>query len=329
VLASPEYGDSLVEIKKRFRETPVFKREALAGASIVAAQASGFGVYQMATTVMGMASSAAGVTIPFIGYMALTKAIFFAIGPLGWAALGASTLHKLTKPKYSEMVAIVAWMFMVRSQTHPQRAIGDYSISELARKLIEAALPIGLVIGLFIIADNSRNTLPGSNSTPAATASQTEPQPRTPSLGKSAKPSQPASVEQPTEDAQSESEITETLSMWAAVQADNDAAKTAAYYAEHVDRYFMQRKVTREFVQADKQAFLDTGKRLQSFYIGGLRFETSFPTQATVVLTKSWAVLDPGERAATLDTTRCRLWLLRTDEGWKISGERDLKPTKE
>lgn len=134
-------------------------------------------------------------------------------------------------------------------------------------------------------------------------------------------------MEQPTEDVQSE--ITETLSMWAAEQAQNDAVKTADYYAEHVDRYFLQRKVTREFVEADKEAFLNTGKRIQNFAIGNLQFEAISPTAATVILTKSWAIFNPEEATTAQGSTRSRVWLKRTVEGWKIDGEQDLKPTKE
>lgn len=327
VLAAPKYGDSLIEMKKRYRRNPTFGGEATGGASILVAQASGFGVYQMATTVMGMASSAAGITIPFIGYMALTKTIFLAIGPLGWAALGASVLHKLTKPKYSEMAAIVAWMFLVRNQADRQWTIGNFSISELTRKLIKAALSIGLAVLLIGTNDNSGRSVIELNPAPVVTSSQTEPQPHTPLAGKSAESSQSASVEQPTEDVQSE--ITETLSMWAAEQAQNDAVKTADYYAEHVDRYFLQRKVTREFVEADKEAFLNTGKRIQNFAIGNLQFEAISPTAATVILTKSWAIFNPEEATTAQGSTRSRVWLKRTVEGWKIDGEQDLKPTKE
>jgi hypothetical protein len=170
-LTPTQRRDYLVAMKGSLQHKPTFGIEAAAAASIVAAQASGFGVYQMATTVMGMASSAASVTIPFLGYMVLTKAIFFAIGPLGWAALGATTLHKLTKPKYAEMVAIVAWMFFVRNQVHPQLTIGNYSVTELIRMLCKLAIPIGLAVALLISANHSSNSLPISIATPVGALS--------------------------------------------------------------------------------------------------------------------------------------------------------------
>jgi ketosteroid isomerase-like protein len=340
----------LLAMKNGLRGKLNFKGEAAGATSIVAAQLSGFGVYQMATTVTGMASSAAGITVPFIGYMALTKGISIVIGPPGWAALGAYTLHKITKPRYSEMVAVVAWMFLVRAQTSSQISIGNFSLSELTRKFFKIVLPIGLAIALFITADSPRNGPLGSNSTPVTTASQAEQQSQGASASTSPEPNQieplrrqaedqigptmtteqSVVVEQQTNDTQSESsEIAGTLSSWASAQAQNDAAKTADFYAEQVDRYFLKREVTREFVQADRQAFLDGGKRIQDYSIGELRFETNSRTTATVVLTKSWAILDLGGTAATQSSTRSRLWLKRTAEGWKINGEQDLKSAKE
>jgi uncharacterized RDD family membrane protein YckC len=121
------------------------------------------------------------------------------------------------------------------------------------------------------------------------------------------------------------SAVIATISGWASAEAQNNPASTASYYAEQVDRYFLQRNVTREFVQADKQSFLDSGKRLQNFRVDDLQFESSSPEVATVVLIKYWVVLNAGGTSVSQGSTRSRLWLEQTPDGWKITGEQDLK----
>jgi len=303
--------------------------EASAAASIAAMQVSGFGVYQMATTVMGMASAAAGVRIPFIGYMALTKAIFLAIGPLGWAAISASLLHKITKPDYSRIVVVIAWMFAVREQTQPQIAMGNYSVTEIARKLVKllgAAVPSALLITSLthtrqpaIASTLSPITMNSTQPNPALDRTEAHqdatPQPQDSNDGR------PAGAGSQDENAA----IITTISGWASALAQNDPTVAASYYAKRVDRYFLRRNVTREFVEADKRSFIEHGKRLDSFSTHDLQFESSSPEAATVSLTKHWEVLDGNATTLTQGRTRSRLWLKQTSEGWKITGEQDLQ----
>lgn len=305
-----------------------YQAEIVAAASIAAARASGFGVYQMATTVMGMASNAAGITIPFIGYMALTKAIFLVIGPLGWAAIGVSTLHKISKPDYSKMITVIAWMFAVRNQIHPQRTIRNYSITEIVRMVIKflgAAVPAILLITTAI---HSKKPLLTS-SPPAISKNLTQPNP----VMVKTKLYQDA-TQQPRDlnyssSANNGSQDEETaimmiISGWASALAQNNSTMAASYYATKVDRYFLQRNVTREFVQADKRLFIERGKRLGSFSARDIQFQSSSPEAATVSLTKYWVVFDRGATKGIQGKTRSRLWLEQTPEGWKITGEQDL-----
>src|ERR1019366_7207507 len=55
-------------------------------AALSAAQASGFGVFMGATTALGFASHAVGVTLPFVVYTGMTSTIAFLIGPFGFLA---------------------------------------------------------------------------------------------------------------------------------------------------------------------------------------------------------------------------------------------------
>lgn len=92
--------DLRVNIKKANSETssdggPGLKSEAISGASICAANTSGFGVYQTSTTVLSKAASAFSTTLPFTVYTGVAKVISWATGAAGLVALGASTLLKL------------------------------------------------------------------------------------------------------------------------------------------------------------------------------------------------------------------------------------------
>lgn len=109
--------------------------------------------------------------------------------------------------------------------------------------------------------------------------------------------------------------------------ASNNAEAQASFYAEAVDRYFLRRNVTREYVRSDKQAFLNAGRRLQSFTIANISVQITSSGAAVVSLTKSWMVLDPTRTAAKARSTRSRLWLKPIAGSWKISGEQDLKAT--
>jgi hypothetical protein len=152
----------LASLRAESGKVPNLAAEGTGAASIVLAQASGFGIYQMATTVTGAASAAAGITIPFVGYMILTKSIFLLIGPLGWITLGASALHKITKPDYEQMVAVVAWMSMVRAGVSKTRSWGDYSVSELLRKSFKTVTCAALLV-LFMVIYERQSQQPIAN----------------------------------------------------------------------------------------------------------------------------------------------------------------------
>lgn len=60
-------------------------------ATLGAAQASGMGVYLLASSTFGAISSLVGVTIPFAFYTTLSSVISVAIGPVGFLVLGYAT----------------------------------------------------------------------------------------------------------------------------------------------------------------------------------------------------------------------------------------------
>jgi hypothetical protein len=73
-------------------------------AALSAAQASGFGVYMGATTALGLASHALGVTLPFAVYTGMTSTIAFLIGPIGFLATVGWLAHVFTSPEWARIV---------------------------------------------------------------------------------------------------------------------------------------------------------------------------------------------------------------------------------
>lgn len=57
-------------------------------ATLTAAQASGFGIYVLASSTVGTISSVFGVTLPFAFYTGMSKTIAVVIGPLGFLVMG-------------------------------------------------------------------------------------------------------------------------------------------------------------------------------------------------------------------------------------------------
>lgn len=112
------------------------------------------------------------------------------------------------------------------------------------------------------------------------------------------------------------------LNDWADAAAHNDVTAETSYYAPHLDRYFQKRNVSRDYVRFDKSYFRQRGRQMQSFRISNLHY--LFPAQddAVVTLTKTWSFRWGGENIR--QSTRSRLWLHRSQDGWKITGEQDL-----
>ena len=107
--------------------------------------------------------------------------------------------------------------------------------------------------------------------------------------------------------------------------AHNDVPLICSFYADHLDRYFLQRNVSLAVVRRDKQTLLLPGHQLHGFRISEMVFDELTSDDATVSLVKSWVVLDQAHDTLLERSTRSRIWLVRTDLGWKIRGEQDLR----
>lgn len=121
-----------------------------------------------------------------------------------------------------------------------------------------------------------------------------------------------------------EAQIREALQQWARAMALNDPQAETAAYAAHMQRYFLRTDVDRAFVEADKAAYLRRGNRTASFDLRDVRIENPTETTADVRLVKD-VTWDQSASGATHKFIRSQLWMVRTDAGWKIAGERDFR----
>jgi hypothetical protein len=73
------------------------------------AQASGFGVYILASSTVGAITSVLGITLPFAFYTGLSSVISFAIGPIGFLVLGYA-LYKSFKEirSFDDVISILS-----------------------------------------------------------------------------------------------------------------------------------------------------------------------------------------------------------------------------
>lgn len=102
-------------------------------AAITAAQASGFGVYLLASFTVGAISGALGLAVPFAFYTGMSSAISIIIGPIGFLVLGYS-LYKSFKD-----VKSIEEMKTIMSQTSNQIVnwfSGDMKKTEVIFKYI-------------------------------------------------------------------------------------------------------------------------------------------------------------------------------------------------
>lgn len=101
-------------------------------ATIGAAQASGFGVYLLASSTVGAIASVVGVTLPFAFYTGMSTVISYAIGPLGFLVLGYSAYKNVKS--FDDLIDIVS-----NSYTAVKKILfGDYERATLSFKYIAA-----------------------------------------------------------------------------------------------------------------------------------------------------------------------------------------------
>jgi hypothetical protein len=77
-------------------------------ASVLAiANASGYAVYAAATTALGFATHAVGITLPYAAYTGLSATIAQLIGPPGWLALATYGFFKVTGTDWNKLMPVL------------------------------------------------------------------------------------------------------------------------------------------------------------------------------------------------------------------------------
>ena len=84
------------------------------------ANAAGFGLYTSATTALGFATHAIGVTLPFAAYTGLSSTIAFVIGPAGWLAAGSWWVWKVTGPDWKKIIPALLYVICVEERLRLQ-----------------------------------------------------------------------------------------------------------------------------------------------------------------------------------------------------------------
>ncbi|MCH2160095.1 MAG: hypothetical protein MK096_15100 [Oleiphilaceae bacterium] len=84
------------------------------------ANAAGFGLYTSATTALGFAMHAVGVTLPFATYTGLSSTIAFVIGPARWLAAGAWAIWGVTGPEWKKIVPALLYVISTEERLNIQ-----------------------------------------------------------------------------------------------------------------------------------------------------------------------------------------------------------------
>ena len=129
----------------------------------------------------------------------------------------------------------------------------------------------------------------------------------------------------PGKDSETRPDVRSTLNGWAAAIKANDLTTELGYYGDVLDRYFLRRSVTKQFIAEDKQRFYAVGKHFIDYYVDQVVIDQTSPITATISVVKHWQVSASTESGVDNGETRSRLWFTRTGGDWKITGEQDLR----
>lgn len=84
--------------------------------AVTLANAAGFSLYTSSTMALSFAASMAGITLPFAVYTGMTTFISVIIGPVGWAAIGGTSIWKLTAPNWEPLKVVLLFIISVQSR---------------------------------------------------------------------------------------------------------------------------------------------------------------------------------------------------------------------
>jgi uncharacterized protein YaaW (UPF0174 family) len=114
---TPEQRNQILMDLRRESDDPRFEGFLLGGGAMLAAKMSGFGVYLLASTVLGSLTGALGITLPFAVYMGVSQTLAFILGPVGWVALAGGVLFSLNQPNWNRLGLSVLYISTLRHST--------------------------------------------------------------------------------------------------------------------------------------------------------------------------------------------------------------------
>jgi uncharacterized protein YaaW (UPF0174 family) len=111
---TPEQRQQILMELQRESGDPHFEQFLLGGGAMLAAKMSGFGVYLLASTVLGGLTGALGITLPFVVYMGVSQTLALILGPVGWVALAGGCLFSLNQPNWHRLGLAVLYVATLR-----------------------------------------------------------------------------------------------------------------------------------------------------------------------------------------------------------------------
>jgi len=118
-------------------------------------------------------------------------------------------------------------------------------------------------------------------------------------------------------------DIIRWLEKWAATERTRDAKSQASFYADDVRPYRALEQATRDAVYQDKQDAIQKRQGLWTFKIEHISIQKRTAAEASVLLNKIVMTQTNSVRVSEQRISSF-LTLKRTQDGWQITGERDL-----
>lgn len=103
----------LMELKRE-RDDPHIEELLIGSGAMLTAKMSGFGVYLMASTVLGGLTSTLGITLPFAAYIGMSQTIALILGPIGWAAIAGGIVFSFNQPNWNRLGLAVLYVATLR-----------------------------------------------------------------------------------------------------------------------------------------------------------------------------------------------------------------------
>ncbi|NER78990.1 MAG: hypothetical protein F6K42_05305 [Leptolyngbya sp. SIO1D8] len=111
-----EQKEQFILSMDRNSDDPNLQTFLLTGGAMTAAKVSGFGVYLMASTVLGGLTNALGITLPFAIYMGMSQVIALILGPVGWLTLFGGLAFTLNQPNWHRLTLAVIYTSIIRHE---------------------------------------------------------------------------------------------------------------------------------------------------------------------------------------------------------------------